>query len=50
MKFDERRFFIVKCSEDKIGDAEYFEQLRNAIADDAVRRTHITGGRARETH
>jgi hypothetical protein len=32
----ERRFFIIKCCEDKIGDHEYFEALCDAIADDAV--------------
>ena len=32
----ERRFFTVKCSEDKIGDTGYFEKLRAAIADDCV--------------
>ena len=32
----ERRFFIIKCCEDKIGDHKYFEALRDAIADDAV--------------
>ena len=32
----ERRFFIIKCNEEKIGDAAYFEELRAAIADDRV--------------
>ena len=30
----ERRFFIIKCNEEKIGDDAYFEALRAAIADD----------------
>ena len=32
----ERRFFIVKCSEEKIGDREYFAKMQEFIADDHV--------------
>ena len=32
----ERRFFIAKCCEDKIGDTEYFQKLGGVIADDSV--------------
>ena len=32
----ERRFFIILCSGDKIGDKPYFAKLRQSIADDRV--------------
>ena len=35
----ERRFFIIKCNESMIGNAEYFETLRAPIADDRVIRS-----------
>ena len=44
----ERRFFIVKCCEDKIGDAEYFQGLSDTIADDRVVRAFYDLLRARE--
>ena len=44
----ERRFFIVKCCEDKIGDTEYFQKLGGVIADDSVVRAFYDLLHARE--
>ena len=35
----ERRFFIIKCVESMIGNAEYFDKLASTIADDRVIRS-----------